>query len=482
MCFPASKYAAGTSSKSASGAPSSTASSPEPANAMTNNDTYTASDLESRDINHLIHGYTNLAHHRAAGPRIITRGEGIYVIDAHGRRYIEAAAGMWCASLGFSEEALVEAAVRQFRELPYYHTLTSQSVVPSIRLAERLSSMLPMPDSHVYLTLSGSEANDFLVKFLWYYNNALGRPRKKKVIARINGYHGATIVASSLTGIERNHQGFDVPLPGFLHTADPHYSRYRVDGESEGEFVQRILGDLERTIMEEGPDTIMAFMAEPVTAGGGVVIPPQDYYPKLQELLAKYDILFLADEIVTGFGRTGNMFGCETFDIRAAAMTMGKALSAAYQPIAAIALRGDIHEVIVEASSKLGSFGHGNTHSGNPVGAAVALRTLELMEERRVLEHVRRVSSTFLHRLKLLDGNPLVAETRGVGLMAAIQLRTESKVDAGTVKTLAEDEGVIVRAVPAGNSVALSPPLIISEREVNELFDRLDAALVRAMR
>ena len=440
----------------------------------------TPSDLASSDIKHLIHGYTNLAQHRHSGPRIITRGEGIYVMDSSGRRYMEAAAGMWCASLGFSEEALVEAAVRQLRELPYYHTLASQSVVPSIRLAEKLSSMLPMPDSHVYLTLSGSEANDFLIKFLWYYNNAIGRPKKKKVISRVNGYHGATIVASSLTGITRNHTGFDVPLPGFLHTWDPHYSRYRLAGESESEFVDRILRDLEQMIIDEGHDTIMAFMAEPVTAGGGVVIPPEGYYAKLQSMLSRYEILFLADEIVTGFGRTGNMFGCETFQIQAAAMTLGKALSAAYQPIAAIALRGDIHEVIVGASDDWGSFGHGNTHSGSPVGAAVALRTLELMDERKILEHVHRVSSTFLRRLKLLDENPLVAETRGVGLIAAIQLRPESKIDAAALKALAEEEGVIMRVVPAGNSVALSPPLVISEGEVNELFDRLNAALVRA--
>ena len=199
----------------------------------------------SSDIKHLI----SRLHESDAAPerrtQIITRGEGIYVIDSHGRRYIEAAAGMWCASLGFSEEALVEAAVRQFRELPYYHTLASQSVVPSIRLAEKLSSMLPIPDNHVYLTLSGSEANDFLIKFLWYYNNALGRPAKKKVISRINGYHGATIIASSLTGIERNHS-LNIPLPGFLHTWDPHYTRYRLDGETEPRFVQRILFDLEQ--------------------------------------------------------------------------------------------------------------------------------------------------------------------------------------------------------------------------------------------
>lgn len=434
--------------------------------------------LAASDIKHLIHGYTNLAQHRDRGPRIITRGEGIYVIDAEGKRYIEAAAGMWCASLGFSEEALVEAAVRQFRELPYYHTLASQSVVPSIRLAEKLGSIVPIPDSHVYLTLSGSEANDFLIKFLWYYNNAIGRPKKKKMISRINGYHGATVVASSLTGIERNHKGFDVPLPGFLHTWDPHYRRYRNDGETEPQFVDRILHDLEETIIREGPDTVMAFMAEPVTAGGGVVIPPHGYYAKLQALLRKYDILFLADEIVTGFGRTGNMFGCETFEISPAAMTLGKALSAAYQPIAAIALRKDIHEVILEASNRLGSFGHGNTHSGSPVGAAVALRTLEIMEERKILDHVRQVSSVFLARLRRLETNPLVAETRGVGLIAAIQMHAGA--NAGAFKLLAEEEGVIVRALPGGDGVALSPPLIITPREIEDLFDRLESALRRA--
>jgi 4-aminobutyrate--pyruvate transaminase len=440
----------------------------------------TQAELAASDVRHLIHGYTNLASHRRAGPRIITRGEGIYVFDSAGRRYIEAAAGMWCASLGFSEEELIEAAVRQLRELPYYHTLTSQSVEPAIRLAEKLGRMLPMPDSHVYLTLSGSEANDFLVKFLWYYNNALGRARKKKVIARVNGYHGATVVASSLTGIERNHAGFDVPLPGFLHTWDPHYSRYHLPGESEAEFTARILADLERLILREEPETVMAFLAEPVTAGGGVVIPPPGYYAKLQALLARYDILFLADEIVTGFARTGNMFGCETFEIRPAAMTLGKALSAAYQPIAAIALRGDVHEVLLEASDRYSSFGHGNTHSGSPVGAAVALRTLELMESRKILDHVRQVAVTFLSRLKRLEHSPLVAETRGVGLIAAIDVRPGGATDAGVLKSLAEEEGVIVRALPGGRGVALSPPLIISESEVNELFDRLERALARA--
>jgi 4-aminobutyrate--pyruvate transaminase len=434
------------------------------------------------DIEHLIHGYTNLVAHRAAGPRIITRGRGVYVYDADGREYIEAAAGMWCASFGFSEPELVEAAVRQLRELPYYHTLTSQSVVPAIELARRLSAIVPVRDAHVYLALSGSEANDFLIKFLWYYNNAIGRPAKKKVIARVNGYHGATIVAASLTGLARNHAAFDLPLPGFLHTHDPHYGRYHLPGESEDAFVDRILGDLEQMIDREGPETIMAFMAEPCAAAGGVIVPPAGYFEKLQRLLERHDILLLADEIVTGFGRTGSMFGSQTFGLSPAAITMGKGLTGSYQPVAAIALRGDIYEAVAVQSDRLGSFAHGTTYAGYPVGAAVAVRALELMEERDILGHVRRVAPVFMDRLKRLERHPFVLETRGVGLMGAFQLREGPDIpDAVRFGAMAGDAGVIVRAVPVGASLALSPPLVISEAEIHELFDRLELALDRAL-
>lgn len=437
--------------------------------------------LARADVAHAMHGYTNLALHRHSGPKVIVRGKGIHVYDEQGREYIEAASGMWCASFGFDEPELVVAAVRQLQELPYYHTLTSRAVAPAIRLAQMLSEMAPVENGQVYLALSGSEANDFLVKFLWYYNNALGRPKKKKVIARINGYHGATVVASSLTGIPRNHLSFDVPLPGFLHTHDPHYSRYGLPGESETQFVTRILQDLERLILDEGPDTIMAFMAEPCAAGGGVVVPPAEYFPRLQALLAKYDILFLADEIVTGFGRTGNMFGCETFAIQPAAITLGKALTGAYQPVAAIVLRGDIYETIAAESERIGSLAHGATYSGYPVGAAVAVRTLELMRERGIVEHVRAITPIFRKRLKELERHSIVLETRGVGLLAAFQLRDGTR-SSTEFKALAEEAGVILRAVPVGNSLALSPPLIITEAQVHELFDRLDATLAGASR
>lgn len=436
-------------------------------------------DLAASDVAHLVHGYTNLEQHRRTGPKVITRGKGVYIYDEQGREYLEAAAGMWCASFGFDEPELVEAAIKQLRELPYYHTLTSQSVSPAIKLAEMLSAMVPIDDAHIYLALSGSEANDFLIKFLWYYHNAIGKPKKKKVIARVNGYHGATVVASSLTGIAKNHAAFDLPLPGFLHTHDPHYSRNKRDGETVPQFVDRILGDLEQMILREGPDTIMAFMAEPVAAGGGVVIPPDGYFEKLQALLAKHDILFLADEIVTGFGRTGNMFGCETFGIRPAAITMGKGLTGAYQPVAAIALRGDLFDVIAKESDRIGSFAHGTTYSGFPVGAAVAVRALELMRERKMIEHVRQVSPKFQQRLKRLERFPQILGTRGVGLIGAFQLR-DGGISSVQFKAMAEEEGVIVRAVPVGASLGLSPPLIISEAEIDTLFSRIERVLERA--
>ena len=431
------------------------------------------------DVAHLIHGYTNFVQHERNGPKIIVRGQGIHIYDDRGREYIEAAAGMWCASFGFSEKELVDAATRQLNELPYYHTLTSRSVAPAIELAERLAKIVPVEDPHIYLALSGSEANDFLVKFLWYYFNAIGKPAKKKVITRFNGYHGATVVASSLTGIGKNHVAFDLPLPGFLHTHDPHYSRAKLPGETESAFVDRILGDLEKMILDEGPETVMAFMAEPVAAGGGVVVPPAGYFEKLQALLAKYDILFLVDEIVTGFGRTGNMFGSHTFGLKPAAITMGKAMTGAYQPMAAIALRGDIYRVIAQASDRIGSFAHGATYSGYPAGAAVAVRALQLMQERDMVGHVRRVSPQFHQRLKRLEQSPLVQETRGVGLMAAFQLR-DGMLDSSSFKAMAEEDGVILRAVPVGASLALSPPLIITPAQIDELFDRLEKTLKRA--
>ncbi|HIG40361.1 MAG: aminotransferase [bacterium] len=439
------------------------------------------------DIANLVHGYTDLSGIQQSGPVIIERGEGVRVFDSAGKGYIEAAAGMWCTALGFSELELVDAAVEQLNKLPYYHTLASRSVNPAIELAEKLAELVPIDNAHIYLAVTGSEANDFLVKFLWYYNNAIGRPLKKKMISRQGGYHGATVVASSLTGLTKNHGMFDVPLPGFLHTADPHFYRHGLRGETEEEYVNRIVDELEAMIIAENPETIMAFMAEPVTGGGGVVIPPPTYYGKIQELLKRYDIAFIADEVITGFGRTGEMFGCQTFGISPDAMTMGKALSSAYQPISAIAMSDDIYQGLVKGNNENGHyFGHGQTYSGHPVAAAVALKVLEIFESRNIVEHVNTVSGVFTQRMQSYLQHPLVGDVRSVGLIGAVELvagkSTKNGFDpqgmvSSFLKQRCETHGLIVRPVQAGDGVAFCPPLIISEEEIDEMFNCFDLAL-----
>ena len=442
--------------------------------------------LGERDAERVIHGYTNLAQHRRDGARVIVSGKGVRVFDDAGKEYIEAASGMWCASLGFGEEALVEAAAAQMRKLPYYHTLASKSVAPSIELAERLAALVPIPNAKFYFAVSGSEANDFLVKFLWMYNNVLGRPAKKKVIARINGFHGATIAATSLTGIKKNHKLFDLPLDRFLHVSDMHYYRQGLPGESQEAFATRLADELESTILREGPDTVMAFIAEPVTGGGGVVLPPKTYYEKVQAILRKYDVLFLADEVINGFGRTGNFFGCDTFSIAPAAMTLAKGLTSAYQPMSAIVLSDEIFQGLERGSDQVGSLAHGTTQAGNPVGAAVALKVLDLMEERDIIGHVRGVAPHFKAHLERFLHHPLVGEVRAVGLMGAIEFVADKATKQGfapegsfaaKVRARAEDFGVITRGATVGDVIAFSPPLIITERELDEAFERFGAAL-----
>ena len=445
-----------------------------------------ANSAESRDGAHLMHGYANLSENRRCGAKIVAGGRGIYVYDQAGKEYIEAASGMWCTSLGFDEEELVQAAVEQFRKLPYYHTVAGKTLNPTIDLAEKLASLVPIQNAKLYFALSGSEANDFLIKFLWYYNNAIGRPQKKKIIARLNGYHGATIAATSLTGIPRNHQAFDLPIPRILHTDDPHYYRNGKPEETEDEFTDRLVGNLELLILQEGPETVAGFIAEPCTGAGGVVIPSARYYRRIQEVLARHEILFLDDEVITGFGRTGHMFGAETFGIRPDTMTLGKGLSSAYQPISAIVLSDEIYRGMELGSDHVGLFAHGATYSGHPVAAAVALRTIEIIERRGLIAHVRTVGRRFAARLAAFRDHPLVGEVRCVGLMGAIEFVADKRLKqffepaghvARIVRDQAEELGVIARQVPAGDSIAFSPPLIITEAQVDELFDRFGRAL-----
>ena len=433
-----------------------------------------------------VRGFNRLSDRHLHDAVVIDRGKGVWVWDEHGTPYIEAVAGMWCASFGFGEEELVEAAIAQLRKLPYYHSLVNKTTGPAAELAAKIAEIVPVKDAKVHLASTGSEANDFLVKLVRYRNSAVGETKRKTFITRTNAYHGATLAASSLTGLPAMHRLFDLPLPGFVHTSDPHHYRNGRDGESPEAFGERLADELDELIQREGPDTIAGFLAEPVPGAGGVIVPPPGYYDAVQAVLRRYAIPFFDDEVINGFGRTGSWFGAQTFGIDADTMTLGKALSSAYQPISALVVSGDIYDGIEKGSDEVGTFAHGSTYAGHPVAAAVALRTIELMQERDLVGHVRAVSPRFQQRLRSLADHPLVGDVRGVGLMGAVELVTDKPTKgrfdpvgagAATVAQAAQARGVIVRNIAVAESVAFSPPLVINEAEIDELFDRFALAL-----
>ncbi|WP_099867651.1 aspartate aminotransferase family protein [Pararhizobium haloflavum] len=442
--------------------------------------THQPNSIEARDIAYHLHSYTDQRKHEAQGPLVIERGEGIHVFDNSGKRYIEGMAGLWSVAVGFGEKRLVEAATAQMEKLPYYHTFTHKSHTPSIELAEKLIGMAPLPMSKVYFTNSGSEANDTAIKMIRYRSNALGKPEKKKIISRIKGYHGVTLASASLTGLPNNHRSFDLPMDGVLHTTCPHHRGFAKAGEDERAFSARCAEDLEALILSEGPDTIAAFFAEPVMGAGGVIVPPDGYWDAIQPILKKYDILFVADEVICGFGRTGNMFGTETYNLEPDMMTLSKQLSSSYMPISALMVNERVYAPIADESHRIGVFGHGYTGSGHPVAAAVALENLKIIEERDLVGNARALAPHFQARLKALESHDLAVEARGIGLIGALELKNpdpQAPVGAlgGTVNAAMHQRGLISRNM--GDAMAFCPPLIVTESQIDEIFDIAAAAL-----
>jgi 4-aminobutyrate--pyruvate transaminase len=440
--------------------------------------------LAQKDIKNHFHPYTDARQHEAAGPLIIERGEGIHVYDDQGKKYIEAMSGLWSVALGFSNQSLIEAAEKQLRKLPFYHLFTSKAHSPSIELAEKLIDISPVPMSKVFFTNSGSEANDTVVKLLWYCNNALGKSTKKTFISRINAYHGITAVSASLTGLPANQRGFDVPLPGFLHVSCPHFYRYGNPGETEEQFADRLAQELDDLIVREGAETIAAFYAEPLMGAGGVIVPPRTYWEKVQKVCRKHDVLIVADEVICGFGRTGNMFGCETFGIEPDVMVLSKQLSSSYQPIAAIMINDLVYQGVADQSHAFGTFGHGFTGSGHPVAAAVALENVKIIQEDSLVQHAANMGEILRGGLERFTGHPLVGEVRGIGLIAAVELVAdkETKAPFGTVGRLgrflasrAQELGMIVRSM--GDSIAFCPPLISTEKDIRDILECFEKSL-----
>ncbi|MEM7098800.1 MAG: aminotransferase [Pseudomonadota bacterium] len=440
--------------------------------------------IEAKDLEHLLHPTTNLKQHAEIGPAVHARAEGVYLWDNRGNQYIEGMAGLWCTALGYGNEELAEVASAQMKELSYSQLFGGKTNEASVLLAEKLKEIAPFDAGRVFYGLSGSDANDTQVKLMWYYNNAIGRPEKKKIISRKRGYHGVTVASGSLTGLAPFHNAFDLPMQGVLHTESPHYYGDAEPGETEDEFVERITVSLERLILSEGPETIAAFIAEPVLGAGGVIVPPDGYYERVQAILKQHDILFIDDEVICGFGRTGKPFGAQTMGISPDTMSVAKALSSAYLPISAVLLPEYMHEAFADVSAQLGNFGHGFTYSGHPVCAAVALRNLEIMQERDLFGHAAGMGELFQERLHSYAEHPFVGDTRGVGLIGAVELVADKESNTpfaasdgkgAAVMQAALEAGLIVRAL--GDTIAFCPPLIITPDQIDEIFNKFDTAL-----
>ena len=440
--------------------------------------------LADMDRQAFFHPMTDLKRYAAgeiAGPRIIEGAKGVYIVDADGRRYLDGFGGLYCVNVGYGRAEVADAIAEQARKLAYYHVYAGNSNEPSIRLADRLIRLAPTGMSKVYFGLSGSDANETAVKIVWYANNVLGRPAKKKIVARRRAYHGATVMAGSLTGVEVFHKAFDLPVERVLRTTAPHAYWEAAPGTSERAFSQQCAQDLEELIQREGPDTVAAFIGEPMLGSGGIVPPPEGYWEAIQAVLRRHDILLIADEVVCGFGRLGSDFGSLHYGLRPDIMTCAKGLTSAYVPLSAVIVGERLWEVLEKGSDEFGPFAHGYTYSGHPIGAAAALANLDIVERENLRGNAAQAGQRIMSRLhQALDDHPLVGEVRGEGLLFAVEvvadkakrLRFDAKLKVGArLAAHCLEKGVIGRAMPGGDILGFAPPLVITEAEADELID-----------
>ena len=406
-------------------------------------------------------------------PTVMASGRGCYVTDTTGRECLDAVGGLWCAALGFSNERLAAAAAGQLRTLPYYHSFMGRTAAPTEALAAKLVTLLPGDLNHVFFGCSGSEAVDTAAKLVRFYWNAKGKPGKKRIIARDAAYHGSGILSASLTGMDYCHTGFDLPDNAVLRAGRPHYYQDAAPGESEIDFSKRRAAELDALIRTAGADTIGAFIGEPVIGSGGVLPPPEGYWAEIQNVLARHDILLIADEIITGFGRTGAWFASQKYGLKPDMMTMAKQLTAAYFPLSALAFSDRIHDAISGYAHELGTFGHGFTYGGHPVGCAVALEAIAIYEEMDLPTHVQALARVLQGALAPLTSHPRIGDIRQTGLMSGVEFLDEGF--AAQVLAEAENRGVLLRRI--GPTLAISPPLIVTPDEITHIVDVLTASI-----
>ena len=431
-----------------------------------------------------IHPFSNLHLSPEQSPPIIERGEGIYLIDTSGTKYLDAMSSLWCVTLGYSQPRLVEAAQRQLSDLPYSHSFRGRSSPSANKLAEKLIDISPNQMTNVFFASSGSEANESAIKIAWSFHKSKGEQNRRKIFSHQKSYHGSAIFSALLSGSASMHEHQNCELTDIIFTTTPDFHHEALSEETEEDFSNRLVTDLEDRILRERPETVAAFIAEPVMGVGGVIIPPKNYFKKIQKVLSRYGILFIADEVICGFGRTGNMFGSQTFNLTPDIMTAAKGLSSAYFPISAVLTSKKVNEGLTMFSKQNGLFSHGFTYSGHPVGAAVAMETIKIIERNRILDHVKSVSKIFKLKLNELMRTTSLLNARSVGLMGAFDIvvpktrqpdRPATGQAGNKLMDLAQKHCLFIRAV--GDTIVLAPPLIISESEINILFERLNDAI-----
>lgn len=439
-----------------------------------------SASLQEMDRHNLFHPFTALKTFDETGPSLtIVSGSGSTLTDSNGGTYLDAMAGLWCVNIGYSRPEMAEALAQQANTLPYYHAFSGMGTDLPARLAKRLTDMAPVPVSRVFFGNSGSDANDTQAKLVWYYNNVRGLPNKKKIISRTRGYHGVTVLSAGLTGLTNLHDGFDLPLPMIRHVRPPHRLWEAEPGMTDADFVAVLARELEELILAEGPDTVAAFIAEPMQAAGGVIIPPAGYFEAIQAVLNKYDVLLIADEVVCGFGRLGVDFGTTAFGMKPDLITVAKGITSAYVPLSACLVTPKVWDVVKAGQDLYGGFGHGYTYSAHPLAAAAALTNLDIIETENLTERAATVGAHMHRRLQEeFAGHPNVGEIRGQGLVGAVEfVQSTAPMKAFdpamgfaakvTKRSLAH--GVITRALPAADTISFSPPFTTTEEEIDAM-------------
>ena len=450
--------------------------------------------LEEMDRRGLFHPNTDLrafAHGELGDPHIIKSAEGIRLRDQHGNEFIDAFAGLWCVNVGYGRTEIAKAMYEQACEMPYYHSHWGFSNEPVIRLTDRVLAMSPPGMSKIFWGLQGSDAHETQVKIAWYYNNVLGRPEKKKIIARDRAYHGLTIMSGSLSGLGALHEAFDLPVARVCRTMAPYYYWRENRDQSELEYSAECARALDTLICAEGPDTVAAFIAEPVIGVGGIIPPPEGYWEAIQAVLREHDVLLMADEVVCGFGRLGSPFGCDYYDIEPDMMCISKGLTSAYFPLAGSVLHERVWDVLEQGSERYGPFAHGFTYAAHPLGAATAMANLDILEREGLMDNATAMGNWLRQCLREAFGDcPLVGDIRGAGLLACLefvasrepQQRFDASLAVGDrIAKACRDEGVIARPLPHGDILGFSPPLIVTREDVETIVRRCRRAVDRVI-